>query len=171
MNARLVMELEAVERILARPSRATLVRVEPDGRVYEIVFDVRTMVCGRDQVVRAEHRQVPVLYDLAARHPVENPLAIAGHTDLFNPNVNRPSEAPMLPPLAFVCLGSFTPAMKIADWIIATYALLAWQRVAADRPLSASAAAWARREGRSGRVPTDTRPFFDDEPAAGGGAR
>jgi len=171
MTARLAMELESVERMLARPSRATLAGVTPDARVYEVIFDVRTLVCGPDDVVRQEHRRVPVLYDLAANHPVENPLAIAGHLDLFNPNINRPSAGSALPPLAFVCLGTFQPSMQIADWIIATYALLAWQRVAADHPLSQRAASWARREATSGRIPSDTRPFFDDQRAVRGDSR
>lgn len=166
MTPRFVAELEAVERMFTHPSRATLVRVSEDARVYEVVFDVRTMVCGTDGVVHEEHRRVPVVYDLSVRHPFETPIAIAAHTDLFNPNVNRPSEHPALPPLALICLGPFAVAQRIADWMVATYAVLSWQRVAADHPLSASAADWARREAASGRLPTDPRPFFDGGPPA-----
>jgi hypothetical protein len=164
MNARLALELATVERQLARPSRATLQRVSPDGRLYEVVFDVRTPVCGADDIVREEARHVPVLYDLAPNHPVEGPVAIAAHRDLFVPNVHRPLAGSLLPPLPFVCLGHFAPSMRLADWIVATYRLLAMQRFAVDHPLQPRAAAWARREAASGRFPIDRREFFDTEP-------
>jgi hypothetical protein len=165
MNARLAMERAAVDRTLARGTRATLARVSPDGRLYEIVFDVRTLVRGPDRIVREEARAVPVFYDLAAAHPIDGPVVIAAHADLFNPNVASPADRSSLPPIPWVCLGTFRPYMRIADLIVATYRLLAWQRYALDHPLSPSAAAWARSDAALGRLPVDRRPFFDDEGA------
>lgn len=167
MNARLARERDAVQRILARTERAFVRRIASNARAYEIVFDVRTLVRDDRGVIRAEARSVPVLYDLAADHPHHNPIVIAAHTDLFNTHVHDPRDGCDLPPLAFICLGRFSPAMTIADWMVATYDVLAWARIAADHPLNHAAAAWARLEIGRGRFPTDSRGFFDRPSVAG----
>jgi sulfur relay (sulfurtransferase) DsrC/TusE family protein len=171
MNKRLAMELATVEQLLARSSRASLRHVSHDARVYQIVFDVRTLVRGAGHTVREEKRAVRVIYDLAPEHPATRPIVVACDPKLFNPHVSDPAE-PLSLPLPYVCLGDFHPSLRLADWIIATYRVLAWQRLAADHPLNHRAAAWARREMASGRFPIDPRPFFEaaDAPVSGGEA-
>ena len=161
MNARLAMEAESVRRTLARSTRASLRRAAPDGRAYEVLFDVRTVVRGKDRVIREEARRVPVLYELAPDHPHRPPLVIAGQADLFNVHIHDPFDGCDLPPLAFVCLGSFSPGMTIADWIVSTYRVLAWARIAAAQPFSHEAAVWARQQMGEGRFPIDRRGFFE----------
>ena len=165
MNARLTMEREALQRTLDRSGHASLGRVTPDGRAYEVLFDVRTLIRG-DGPIREEALIVPVLYQLAVDHPTTPPLVIAGRTDLFNIHVHDVRDGCPLPALAFVCLGLFQPALTVADWVVATFSVLAWARLAADHPLNPEAAAFARREMARRRFPIDARPFFDSLPGA-----
>lgn len=165
MSPRLAVERQAVEQTLERTWLARMRHVRSDGRSYEIVFDVRTVVRGGDRVVRVEQRNVPVLFELAPDHPAVAPIVIAGADDLFNPNINDPRLRPDLPPLPFVCLGTFHPQQRIADWVYATHRLLAFDLLAADHPFNPEAADWARREIGRGRFPTDSRPFFRARPA------
>src|SRR5262249_59190738 len=120
----------------------------------------------RDALIGEELLQIPVLYELAADHPAHPPVVIAGRTDLFNPHVHDVDDGCGLPPLAFICLGAFSPTMTVADLVVATFRVLAWARIAADHPFNAAAAAWARLEMTSGRFPIDRRGFFDAGSAA-----
>ncbi len=165
MNARLALERDAVQRILPRTERAFLRRIAADARAYEIVFEVRTLVCDDRGVIREEARSVPVLYDLAADHPRRNPVVIAAHADLFNTHIHDPRDGCNLPPLPFICLGGFSASMTIADWIVATFYVLAWERIAADHPMNCEAAAWARLEMGRGRFPIDRGEFFAHQSA------
>jgi len=62
VSKRLAMELETVERLLVRPSRASLCHVSHDARVYQVVFDVRTLVRGAAHVICEDERAVRVIY-------------------------------------------------------------------------------------------------------------
>lgn len=161
MSARLVCEREAIEGMLARPCRARLGYASDDGRTYQVLFDVRTVVRGADGVIREAARIVPVVYELAATHPVVAPLVFATQDDLFNPNVHDPRRPSPLPPLPLVCLGPFRPSQRVADWLPATYYLLAYARITVAHGLNPEAQVWARSAMASGRFPADRRPFSD----------
>src|SRR2546427_12490948 len=103
MNARLAMERDTLARTVDRSAHAFLHHATSAGHVYEIVFDVRTLV-RRDGAIREETLQVPVLYELASNHPATPPLVIAGRTDLWNVHVHNVADGCSLPPLAFVCV-------------------------------------------------------------------
>lgn len=172
MNARLALELDTVKALLARTDRAWLAGVSPDGLFYEVVFFVRTLVRGDDRIVREEERAVPVSYDLAPSHPVVPPIAVARQRDLFNAHVRDPRQPlPLLPPIPFICLGEFRPERRIADWLPATYEVLAWDRITTAHGLNPEAVSWARRELASGRFPIDPRPFITPARGPLGGAQ
>lgn len=160
LTARLALELEAVRATLARTSRARLRVVSPDGCFYLVEFTVRTLVQGDDGIVREEERVVPVSYELSSAHPLEPPIAIALQRDLFNVHIRDPRQPSPLPPLPFICLGSFRPEHRLADWISATYAVLAYARLATHHGLNPQALAFARRALGTGRFPIDPTPFF-----------
>jgi len=163
MNARLRLELETLEAMLARSARAQLRLVSPDLLYYEVVFDVRTLVRGDDRVVRDDERLVPVAYDLAPSHPVVPPMAVALQWDIFNPHVRDPRQKDLpLPPVPVICLGGFPPATRrLADWVTATYYLLAYAKIATHHGLNPDAVEYARREMGNNRFPTDRRPFIE----------
>jgi hypothetical protein len=161
MNPRLALEYDTVLATLARTRRARLLEVMDEGRLYVVAFEVRTLVCGNDHVVRKEERVVPVSYELSPRHPLESPVAIALQPDLMNPHIRDPRQPAPLPPLPFVCLGAFRVEHRLADWLSATYGILAYQRVTTEHGLNPEALAWARRAIGEGKLPLDARPFFE----------
>jgi hypothetical protein len=159
LSARLALELEAVRETLARTDRAVLRGVAPDGLCYEVAFGVRTLVRGDDGVVREVEREVPVVYHLAPSHPVLAPIAVALEEDLFHPNIRDPRQPLPLPPIPLICLGAFRVEQRLADWLPATYYLLAYARITTGHGLNPEAVSWARRELTSGRFPIDRRPW------------
>ena len=162
MNARLELERDTLEAMLARSARAELRLATPDLLYYEVVFDVRTLVRGDDDVVREEERRVPVVYDLAPAHPIVPPMAVALQHDLFNPHIRDPRQKELpLPPVPVICLGGFPPLRRIADWVSATYYLLAYAKIATHHGLNPHAVEYARRTMGTGRFPTDPRPFIE----------
>ena len=172
MNARLLVERDAIEALLERPCRALLERVTPDLQRYDVLFEVRTLVRGDDRVIREEERIVRVAYLLTAEHPLLPPLVIAGDGDLFCTHVHDPhTPGTSLPPIPLMCLGGFSVDQRIANWVFATYSVLGWKRIASDHAVNHEAAAWARREMASGRFPIERRSFFIHEPAPDPGGR
>jgi len=170
MNARLLVEREAVDTLFERPCRAQLERVTPDLQRYDVRFDVRTMVRGEDRVIREEQRIVRVAYLLTEQHPVLAPLVIAGEGDLFCTHVFDPrTPGTSLPPIPLMCLGGFSVEQRIANWIFTTYYVLGWKRIATDHAVNREAAAWACKQMPSGRFPIEKRTFYTDEPARDGG--
>ena len=161
LSARLALERDTVGATLARTRRARLRHASPDGLLYLVEFEVRTLVRGDDRVVREEQRVVPVTYELSPAHPLEHPIAIALQPDLFNVHINDPRQPSPLPPVPLLCLGTFRAEQRIADWMSATWAVLAWARLATHHGLNPDALAWARRALGSGRIPIDRRQFFD----------
>jgi hypothetical protein len=161
MTPRLTFEYETVLATLARTRRARLLKVTDDGRLYVVAFEVRTLAWGDDRVVREVERTVPVSYELSAVHPMESPVAIALQPDLFNPHIHDPRRPSSLPPLPFVCLGEFQVRHTLADWISATYGVLAYQRLTTEHGLNPEALAFARRAAGDGKLPTDARDFFE----------
>jgi hypothetical protein len=161
MTPRLALEHDTVLATLARTRRARLLEVDDEGRLYLVAFEVRTLVRGNDGVVREEERTVPVAYELAARHPLESPIAIALQPDLFNPHVIDPRPPAPLRQLPIFCLGQFRPEHRLADWLSATYGVLAFQRLTTKHGLNPEAIAWARHAIGEGRLPIDARPFFE----------
>jgi hypothetical protein len=169
MTPRLASERESLERSLARTTRARLVESDAEGRRYLVSFDVRTLVRLGDGTIGAERREVPVLYLLAAAHPVVPPLAVAQAWDLFHPHVADPTASPA--GAAVVCLGRFRMHDRLGGWIVATWDVLRFARLGLDHPLNERAAAWVRRElAVPGRFPTDDRAFHDAPARAAGGA-
>jgi hypothetical protein len=161
------MERDVVERAIASSPRARLCRASDDGRVYDVEFDVCTLVRDDTGRVYREERRVRVLYELHPQHPLRNPVVFARDIDLYNAHVNDPRAPGPLPPIPLICMGEFQPWMRLADWIEATYDVLRWRRIATDSPLNEEAAAFAR-QGDPGRFPVDTRPF---RPSASSGSR
>lgn len=161
MTPRLALEYETVLATLARTKRARLLEVTDESRLYLVAFEVRTLACGNDGVVREEERVVPVSYELSPLHPLESPTAIALQSDLFNPHIHDPRQPSSLPPLPFVCLGKFRPQHRLACWMSATYGVLAYQRLTTEHGLNPEALTYARRAMGDGKLPTDARPFFE----------
>ena len=161
MKARLALEYDTVRATLARTRRARLLEVSDEGHFYKVAFHVRTLVRDDDGMVREEERMVPVTYELSSLHPLESPIAIAQQPDIHNPHINDPRRPGPLPPLPFVCLGQFRAEHRLADWISATYRVLAYQCLTHEHGLNAEALAWARRAVGKGKLPIDSREFFE----------
>jgi hypothetical protein len=161
MNARLTMELDAVRATLARTRRAQLRSVSSDGLLYRVEFEVRTLVRAAGGTIREEERVVPVAFNLTPSHPMEHPVAVALQADLFNPHINSPQRPGPLPPIPIICLGEYRVGALIADWLPATFYLLAWARIATNHGLDPDAMAYAQREMASGRFPIDRRDFTE----------
>jgi hypothetical protein len=170
MSPRIQVEVETLTATLARTERAALRLMSPDHLDWEVAFDVRTLVRGDDGVVREEERVVPVAYDLAGSHPVVPPMAVALQLDLFNPHIRDPRQKLPLPPVPVLCLGGFRVQQRLADWVVGTYYMLAYARIATQHGLNPDAVEYARR-AQPGTFPIDKRPFFTPaRPAAGAAA-
>ncbi len=162
MNARLQDEYGAMRRTLARSARAWLFDVNSELDLYRVDFEVRTLVRRAGGCVAEEDRIVRVVYQLDADHPLKPPLAVACASDLFNTHVHDPTRPSRLPSLPLLCLGTFHRSMRVADWLVSTYDVLRFARIATEDPLDEAAAAWARRESaKPGRFPLDTRSFWE----------
>jgi hypothetical protein len=85
---------------------------------------------------------------------------VALQHDLFNPHIRDPRQPLPLPPIPLVCLGEFRPERRLADWLPATWEVLAWARLATSHGLNRDAVDYARRRLASGCFPIDRRPFI-----------
>ena len=164
MRERLRVEAEALRETLARSDHAWLVRANADGLLYEVEFEVRTLIQERPGEISECELVVGVLYQLDEDHPHRSPLAVARETRLFNTHVADPRQGPPAPPVPLLCLATFWPQHRLADWAVATWDVLRWQRIATESAMNHEAAAWARRELRNPeRFPTDRREFWRAE--------
>jgi hypothetical protein len=165
MSPRLAVEMKLVRETLALTDRATLFHAAANGQSFGVVYHVRTLVRDDYGVVKEVELDVPVGYELAESHPAVPPFAVALQRDLFCPNINDPRQPSSLPPIPLLCLGKFRVHQRVADWLPATYYLLAWARITTHEGLNPLAMEFARRAMGSGRIPTDRRPFFRTDAA------
>jgi hypothetical protein len=172
MSERTQREFADMLDTLDRSDRARLSSANPDGLGFTIGFCVESLYRGPRGTVEQRGGEVQVIFQMHPDHPLVPPFAVAKTPDLYNSHIANPARAPRnMPPLPFVCLGPFSPQMRIGDWVVATYDVLRWSRISTTSPLDEEAAAFARRESaKPGRFPVDTRPFWREgvatQPAA-----
>jgi hypothetical protein len=157
VSTRLELEHESVVETLRRTDHAWLERTSPDLRRHDVVYAVRTIVRDRAGRIREEEREVGVIFELdPEHHPRVPPLVVCRSLDLFHPNIADGRWSPA----AVVCMGSFLAQQRLGDWVVGTWDILRWGRLATDHALNAEAAAWARLElGTPDRFPVDRREF------------
>jgi hypothetical protein len=161
VRERLRVEGEALRATLAGSDHAWLLRASEDGRVYEVEFEVRTLFQDDARRIEECERIVGVLYHLHEDHPHRPPLAVARELQLFNTHVADPRHGPPAPPMPVLCLASFQPQHRLADWVLATWDVLRWQKIATDSVMNPEAAAYALEELRDPeRFPIDRRSFW-----------
>ena len=164
MRERLRVEGETLRETLARSDHAWLVHASPDGLLYEVEFEVRTLLQDRERRIDERERVVGILYHLHEDHPHRLPIAVARETELFNTHVADPRQGPPAPPIPLLCLATFQPQHRLADWVVATWDVLRWQKIATDSAMNREAAEYARRELRDpDRFPIDRRDFWRGE--------
>ena len=156
---RLRIEDETLDRVVATSPQTHRVQTSPDLRLHEIAFeDVRTLVRDERDHVQEATRTIHVLFEMAADHPRRQPFAIARSAALFSPHIARPGVGPNHTSIPYMCLGTFQPRMRLADWVVAAWNVLRFANLATDDPIDAEAADWVRRADPA-RFPTDPRTF------------
>jgi hypothetical protein len=166
VRERLRVEGETLRETLARSDHAWLVQASTDGLLYEVEFEVRTLFQDAARRIDERERVVCILYHLHEDHPHRSPIAVARETGLFNTHVADPRQGPSAPPIPLLCLSAFQAQHRLADWVVATWDVLRWQKVATDSAMNREAAEYALRALRDpDRFPIDRREFWREERA------